>query len=122
MLDPGCVSGSFSSPSPQRGPDASQRMSLRDLGQRDRVGLQRAAQKADRILGGLRFEMIASFAKRHAGPVSELRNHGGGEPGRRVKPGADRRASQRQFVDAFQRRHERVATQFSTCAAYPLNS
>jgi hypothetical protein len=28
MLDPGCVSGSLSSPNPLRGPDASQRMSL----------------------------------------------------------------------------------------------
>ena len=97
MLEPGWRSGRWISARPVRGPEDIQRRSLHDLRQRHGEHLERSAQLDDRVLGGLGLDVVLRLAEGHPGPLAQPGDDPGGHPRRRVEPGPDRRASQRQL-------------------------
>ena len=118
MIDePGSFSGRVSSPSPQRGPDASQRMSLAIFISATASVLSaplahrraRRARPAPRTCSGADDE-------RQPGQLGDLRRGRLGELRVRVEPGADRRAAERQLVEPRQRRLDRARGRASSCA------
>ena len=71
-----------------------------DLHERDRVRAQHARELDERVAGALRGEVVARLGERQAGAGREAADHRTGERLRRVDPGADRGAAQRQLADA----------------------
>ena len=103
MIDePGSFSGRISSPSPQRGPDASQRMSLA-------IFISDTASVLSAPLANTSASCAASaanlFGRRHerqAGELGDLRRGTLGELGVRVEPGADGGAADGELVEPGQ--------------------
>ena len=110
MLDPGCTAGSRSSPSPQRGPDPSQRMSFAIFVSATAYVAQRAAQEArpHRAPPAPRSDSRASTngrpVRRAISAIVRRR-----ESRRRIQARADRRPAERQFVNAAERRLDPLA-------------
>ena len=102
--EPGSFSGSSSSPSPLRGPEPSQRMSFAIFIKRGGERRERAGREHDRVVGGERRELVRRRDERQSGQLGDLRGRRLGEPGRRVQPGADGGAADRELVQAGQRR------------------
>ena len=103
MIDePGSFSGRISSPSPARGPDASQRMSLA-------IFISDTASVLSAPLANTSASCAASAAnllrrrhERQAGELGDLRRGALGELGVRVEPGADGGAADGELVEAGQ--------------------
>ena len=104
MIDePGSFSGSSSSPSPARGPEPSQRMSLA-------IFMRLTASVRTAPLANTRSSCDASAAnllrgrrERQPGDLRDLRRGALGELGVRVQAGADRGAADRELVEALDR-------------------
>ena len=117
--EPGCVAGRLISPIPQRGPDASQRMSLAILVSGDGDRLERRRTSTTASFAALRLEVIRGLAERRCRSASAINAAiaAVGEVGMRVDAGADRRAAERQLLEAAARRRRRRAIASSTCRA-----
>ena len=103
MIDePGSFSGSVSSPRPQRGPEASQRMSLAIFISEAASVFERAAGEDELVVGGERGEFVGMRAERQAGQLGDLAGGALGEFGMGVEPGADGGAADGQIVEAVE--------------------
>ena len=81
------------------------------FGQADGQDLGGPAESDQRVLCGLRLEMVDSLPKRAAGGLTELGNHGLGEPGCSVHAGPDGGPSQRQLGGAVGGHKQSLASQ-----------
>ena len=98
MIDePGSFSGSSSSPRPQRGPEASQRMSLA-IFIKATASPRSAAMRGDhRVERALRGELVRRGHERVPGQLRDLGGDLPAEARRRVQPGADGGAAGREL-------------------------
>ena len=106
--DPGSFSGSTSSPSPARGPDPSQRMSLAIFasGTASPRSPEDAAASASEPPSAANLFGAVTNGYPVASAISDATSNT--EPGRRVQPGADRGPAHRELVQARARAHENV--------------
>ena len=102
--EPGSFSGIVNSPSPQRGPDASQRTSLATLMQVAARRLQRTAGKDKFIVRGQSGKLVRRRVKRKPGQFRNLSRSAVAKLRMGVQSGSDRRSSDRQRIEARQRR------------------
>ena len=101
MIDePGSFSGRISSPSPARGPEPSQRMSLAIFASGTASPRSPADAAASASEPAKRRELVRRGHERVPGRVRDPRRDLGPEPGRRVEPGADRGTAHRELVQA----------------------
>ena len=96
MLLPGCVAGMEISPIPQRGPLASQRMSLAIFVRLIAIVFSSPLASTIAVLGRLRFEMICRFDKFDAGFLRDHADRLRRKIRMRIDSRADRRPAQRQ--------------------------
>ena len=122
MIDePGSFSGRVSSPSPLRGPEPSHRMSfaifIEDAASVD----ERAEREHDRVVRGQGGELVGRRDERQPGQLGDLLGGRLAEARRRVQPGADGGAADRQLQQSGERELIRTMSA-SSWATYPLNS
>ena len=101
MLEPGCRSGRWISPSPARGPELIHRRSLQILVRLTATTLAAPLSATSASWAGLGLEVVVRLAQRDAGLLGQLGGHRRGEPGRGVEAGAGGRAAQRQLGGAL---------------------
>ena len=112
MLEPGCTAGSFSSPKAAARARAEPADIVGDLGERRGIRSERAAQEAYRVARGLGFEVVRRLHEWQTRPPRNLSNSTLGKTRRRIQPGAHRRAAERQFINAAQRRLDALPRRF----------
>ncbi len=101
--EPGSFSGNLQFGESGARPARHQADVVGDLVERHRQRAQRAGQLHQRVVGALHGEFVGRGDEGQAGELGDLGGGGLGETGRRVDAGSDRRAAQRQAVDAVQR-------------------
>ncbi len=103
MIDePGSFSGRLSSPSPQRGPEPSQRMSLAIFISEQASVLSAPLRHHERVVSGERGELVGRRNERQPGQRGDSLRGPLGELAMGVQPGADRGAADRELVDIGQ--------------------
>ena len=102
MEEPGSFSGMMSSPRPQRGPEASQRMSLAIFISEAASGFERALGEDEFVMRGERGELVGVRAEGKSGEFGDLLGGAFGEFGMSVESGADGGAADGEIVESVE--------------------
>ena len=105
---PGSFSGMRISPSPERGPDASQRTSLAIFMSDAASVFSAPCANTSASCAASASNLFGARDERQAGPRRELGGDARAELGRRVEPGADRGAAERELAQVRQRARGRA--------------
>ena len=115
--EPGSFSGRINSPSPERGPEPSRRMSLAILNSAGRDRIQRAVREHQRVVRGQRLELVGRGDEGQPGQRGDPLGDALGELRLGIEPGADGGAALRQRIERLERQPACARCQIFTCAA-----